>query len=95
MYLCRTNKYLKVSAAMLTKEDNRNKYKFELTMDDREKASLFEFDTVYSTLATKNREVYMKFVPKDAYIKLKTNMGQWIDYMEISREDLKIQTKCK
>ena len=69
----------------------------KLTLYEREKSTLFEFDTVYSTLASKNRDVYLKYIPKDAYVKIKTHKNQWIgtDYVDVTMRDFKYQHRSK
>ena len=70
-------------------------YSLALT-DEEEKATKFKFDIIYSTISTKNKHLYIKYLQKDAYFKLRASSVQafankkyWLCYRDVSRNSLK------
>ena len=47
-------------------------------VDTENEASNFSFEMLYSTLSSKNKQLLLKYIPKDAYFRLKTGISHRI-----------------
>jgi len=76
-------------------DERRDKaiYSFKLVNSDKEAAN-FSFDIIYSTIPSKNKQFFMKYVPKDAYFKLQVENDLWVTYRDVPRDYLESKEQC-
>jgi len=85
-----TNKYLSIGSQPGWDIDERKDkaiYSFKLVNSDKEAAN-FSFEIIYSTINSRNKSFFMKYVPKDAYFKLRVESDLWVTYRDVPRDYL-------
>lgn len=85
------------------KPKEKHIYSLRLVESERD-AALCSFDLIYSTISSKNKQFFLRHVPKDAYFKLKLQMrypGQkdwthlWLGYDDVPRDKVNIKDQGK
>mmetsp|Transcript_3095 Transcript_3095/g.2671 ORF Transcript_3095/g.2671 Transcript_3095/m.2671 type:complete len:176 (+) Transcript_3095:543-1070(+) len=59
-------------------------------VSSRQDASLIRFKIVASTINTKFKQLFVKNVPRDAYVRIELNNEKWLTYRDIYSEHLDI-----
>ena len=63
-------------------------------MNSDKEAANFSFEIIYSTINSRNKQFFMKYVPKDAYFKLRVENDLWVTYRDVPRDFLESKEQC-